>query len=133
MTRRSLWWSIGASVAALFVLGSQYWRIPYSSADLPDSLLGYGLIGVAVCALVAQAFGRGRLLPTIAIVGASVPAVIMLRVAVEVALDPTSHNLWPFEVLIGAFVGLGAASAGAVVGSVGQLKSSGGSDKHAGR
>lgn len=133
MTKRSLWWSIGASVAALFMLGAQYWPIPYSSADLPDSLLGYGLIGVAVCALVAQAFGRGRLLPTITIVATSVPAAIMLRVAVEVALDPTSHNLWPFEVLIGVFIGLGAASAGAVIGSVGQLRSGSGSGKHARR
>lgn len=31
---------------------------------------------------------------------------IMVRVALEVAADPTSHNLWPFEVVIAGFFGL---------------------------
>jgi hypothetical protein len=43
---------------------------------------------------------------------AAVPAVLMafvvLRIIVGTAIDPTSHNLWPFEVLIAGILSLGA-------------------------
>jgi hypothetical protein len=37
-------------------------------------------------------------------IGAAVPALVMAfvigRIVVDTALDPTSHNLWPFEILM---------------------------------
>jgi hypothetical protein len=47
-------------------------------------------------------------------IAAAVPGIMMafvvLRIAFGVALDPTSHNLWPFEILMA-----GAMSAGAIL------------------
>ena len=44
-----------------------------------------------------------------AAIPAAVAAFVVLRIAVDVSRDPTSHNLWPFEVLItGAGCGVAA-------------------------
>jgi len=40
---------------------------------------------------------------------------VMARVALEVAADPTSHNLWPFEVVIAGFFGLLSGAIGVVL------------------
>jgi ABC-type branched-subunit amino acid transport system permease subunit len=50
--------------------------------------------------------------------GAAVPAVVTLRVQVDVMRDSTSHNLWPFEVVIAVFVGGVAALAGTLLGTL---------------
>jgi hypothetical protein len=42
----------------------------------------------------------------------------MARVVVDTSQDPTSHNLWPFEVGLAWFVGLLASLTGAALGSV---------------
>lgn len=45
-------------------------------------------------------------------IAAAVPGIMMafvvLRIAVGVAIDPTSHNLWPFETLMAGAVSVGA-------------------------
>ena len=40
------------------------------------------------------------------------------RIAVDTAKDPISHNLWPFELIIAAVIGILVSAAGALVGSV---------------
>jgi hypothetical protein len=48
-----------------------------------------------------------------ALVPAGVLAFVALRIVVDTALDPTSHNLWPFEIIIfggGALATMGALS-----------------------
>ena len=42
--------------------------------------------------------------------------VVMLRIAVDLGKDPTSHNLWPFEVVLAAFVGAVASGVGLGIG-----------------
>jgi hypothetical protein len=75
------------------------------------------LLVVAVAASCATLL-RGASVPkVIAIVGASAPAVVCARVVVEAVLDPTSHNLWPFEVVIALVIGLICASVGAIPGA----------------
>ena len=46
---------------------------------------------------------------------------------VEATKDPTSHNLWPIEVGIALFVGLGSSSVGVLLGSLPLLFSGRGS------
>lgn len=40
-------------------------------------------------------------LPAVAII------VVIVRILVDTSRDPTSHNLWPFEVLMGGAIALG--------------------------
>jgi hypothetical protein len=42
----------------------------------------------------------------------------MARVIVETSQDPTSHNLWPLELIIAAAVGLVFALAGSLAGGL---------------
>ena len=101
---------------AFLAIGLTYWPIPYAQADLPGDLSNIALLIVATLAAVARVAGRSGLLASCAAVGASVPAAILARVVVETAADPTSHNLWPFEVVIAGGAGFACALAGALVG-----------------
>ncbi len=47
-----------------------------------------------------------------------IPSVVMVRVMVDCSRDPTSHNLWPFELIIAVFVGGAAALAGSALGTL---------------
>ena len=114
---RKYWWQPGFT-AAFFTVGVPYWLTPYNKLNLPDSVLGAGLLVVIAAAVLARAyFGRpfGRV---VAIMGSAVPAVVMVRVVVDGLRDSTSHNLWPFEVVIAVSVGGMAALAGTLLGSL---------------
>ena len=107
-----------AFAGAFFAVGIPYWQIPYSHISLPNSIWGIVLIGVAVLAALPRAIAATRFWPTTLIVGASVPAAILARVIYDTSSDPTSHNVWPFEIILSAGPGLLAALAGAVAGGL---------------
>ena len=72
----------------------------------------------AAAGLLAAWLLRGRKrVPVSAVTGGFVLAVLA-RVAVETAEDPTSHNLWPFEVVIAGGIGFAGALAGVVFARV---------------
>jgi hypothetical protein len=118
MQLQTVHWLIAAFLVSFFAVGFPYWQIPYAKVSLPSTLYGTGLLVVGVLAAAARAFGKARLLTVIFTVGGAVPAPILARVAVDTAKDPTSHNLWPFEFIIAALVGVFCSSAGALVGSL---------------
>jgi len=118
MQLKTVYWLVAAFVVSFFAVGFPYWQIPYAKVSLPSTLYGTGLLVVGVLAAAARAFGKARLLTVIFAVGGAVPAPILARVAVDTAKDPTSHNLWPFEFIIAAVVGMLCSSAGALVGSL---------------
>lgn len=107
----------GAFVVAFLAVGLPYWPLPYAQVSLPNSLSIVSLAVVFVLAAALCAATRATIRQA-CVVGAAVPAVIAARVIVEVARDPTSHNLWPFELVIGAVVGLAVAGGGALLGRV---------------
>lgn len=114
---RKYWWQPGFT-AAFFTVGVPYWLIPYNTLNLPDSVLSAGLLVVIAAAALARLFSGRHFWRVVAVMGSVVPAVIMVRVVVDGLRDSTSHNLWPFEVVIAVFVGGVAALAGTLVGSV---------------
>ena len=53
----------------------------------------------------------------IALLIGSAPAMaVMVRVVVDTMRDPTSHNLWPFELGIALALGVACAACGTMVG-----------------
>jgi len=114
---RKYWWQPGFT-AAFFTVGVPYWLIPYNTLNLPDSVLSAGLLVVIAAAALARLFSGRHFWRVVAVMGSVVPAVIMVRVVVDGLRDSTSHNLWPFEVVIAVVVGGVAALAGTLVGSV---------------
>jgi hypothetical protein len=118
MQPNAVYWLAAAFVVSFFAVGFPYWQIPYAKISLPSTLYGMGLLVVGILAAAARAFGKARLLAVILAIDGAVPAPILARIAVDTAKDPTSHNLWPFEFIIAAVLGVLCSSAGALVGSL---------------
>jgi hypothetical protein len=124
MTRSSPVWLLIGFLIAFVAVGFAHWQLPYDSVSLPNSLYGPGLVAVGVIALMLRAFGVGRFLTIWWLIAATVPAAVMARVVVETSRDPTSHNLWPLEILIALAVGLVCALMGTALGSLLLMRSS---------
>jgi hypothetical protein len=106
-----------AAVCAL-LMGATYWTAPARQLDLPTSLLTPALLGVVAAAAALRARFRERPMTTFAFLSGSVVFVVAARIAVDTARDPTSHNLWPFEIVIAGFVGAVAAGLGITIGAL---------------
>jgi hypothetical protein len=114
MSVRTKWIpAFGFSVSAV-VVGVPYLLIPYRELNLLGALYGRGLCVLVATGALAVGCGATTFWKNVAIMGAAVPAIILLRVAVGTAADPTSHNLWPFEIIIGSIV----SALGAFTGSL---------------
>lgn len=112
---RSRWWLLATFLVLVIIVGVPFWRIPYSQVNLPDALLTPALLAVAAGAVLLRVKAMGTRQSAFLAAGAAVPAAVVLRVIVETVADPTSHNLWPFEVVIASVLGLVAAGAGVLV------------------
>lgn len=111
-------WIIGGLLLCLLVIGVPYWLMPYNDVTLPTAILGPGLLAIAILALVLRSMKKMTFWRIVIISGAVVPAAVFLRVIWEVIAEPTSHNLWPFEIIIAVFVGAIPALAGALFGNL---------------
>ncbi|MBW8367839.1 MAG: hypothetical protein K0M70_08280 [Arenimonas sp.] len=107
-----------AFAGALLAVGVGYWAIPYSQLALPDDIVGWGLLAVAALAAVARVVSASGFWATTLAVGAAVPAAVLARVVMDTWSDPTSHNLWPFEIVLAAGPGFLASAVGALAGGV---------------
>jgi hypothetical protein len=104
-------------VAGLLACGLPLWPIPYRDVSMPGNPAAsvWVLLGALAGLLAGHLLRRRMRVPVLAVTAGFVLAVLG-RVGVETARDPTSHNLWPFEVVIaggiglaGAWIGVGAA------------------------
>jgi hypothetical protein len=108
---------IGFIVSFCFV-GFPYWSVPYSNLNLPTALLGLGLWVVVISAFLLRYFRVASFWKVSAILGASIPAVVLARVVADGLKDPTSHNLWPFEMVIAFVVGAACSLTGSISAAV---------------
>ncbi len=102
--------------AALLAAGIPWWTAPYNRFTLshPLAILGcLAFAGIAAWVVGWTPLGlrRGSL-----VVGGAVPAAVMIRVVAETVKDPTSHNLWPFEMVFAALFGFGLAYVAGLLG-----------------
>lgn len=111
-------WTVAAAVVVTIAFGTVYWTTSYSDLDIGSiTLVLYVVAALPVVAL--RATGAAPFLVSAAVSPVGLITAVMVRVSVDVASDPTSHNLWPIEIVIaavvGAFWGLLAASVGEIV------------------
>ena len=111
-------WLYLSAAASFLAVGIPYWNIPYSQLDLPESLLTPAVIVVILSALLLRMYTEVPFWRTTLMIGLAVGAAVMARILFEVMQDPTSHNLWPFEVVIALITGSACAAAGALAGSI---------------
>ena len=107
-----------AFLAGTVLAGLQHWRLPYRQAELPMSVMGPGLIALALIAAVLVAARLATTRQAMIAMLACLPAAILARVVADVWQDPTSHNLWPLEVVLAFLVGAAAVLPGIALGAV---------------
>ena len=112
-------WTDGRRTALLFVLAFVpatllYWPAFEAKRNLPDALYGAALALPALLALADAWFSRRPFARSLWIGACVLPAAVFARVVYDGLRDPTSHNLWPFELAIAFGVALPSAVAGAL-------------------
>lgn len=115
-------WLAGASAICYFGGGIMLWRGSYQEY-IASELPWQPLILLAIAAFFLSWRGVG-LFASSFVVGISLPAAVMTRVVVDTLQDPTSHNLWPFEIALACFLAvLGVLPFATLGGMVGRLTS----------
>jgi hypothetical protein len=110
-------WLLGAFTLCFLIGGWFCWRGSYEeylAADTP----WITLLFLAVAAFALPLVGNAGIILSGIVVGAALPAVIVVRVALDVMHNPTDHNLWPFEVAIACVFGMGIALPAATIGGL---------------
>jgi hypothetical protein len=98
-------WVLLAFAVVVLAAGIPYWRVPYDElnrghfAVLPGALL---LGFVTLVLVLAEVTPVKRIALTMLL---CVPVIACVSVAKDTAADPTSHNLWPFELVLAAISG----------------------------
>ncbi len=116
---KSLWRSL-AGMWPVALIGLAGVRLPVllfgrpsqDPFDAPFALVT--LVSLVVAGLVAGVIARGRPL----LGGLASVALLPVATFVEVLIDPTSHNLWPLEIVIYALLALPAIGAAAATGAM---------------
>ena len=110
---------IAATLAGLLACGLPLWPIPYREVSMPGNpaASAWLLLGALAGLLAGHLLREGVRVPVLAVTAGFVLAVLG-RVGVETSRDPTSHNLWPFEVIIAGSIGLAAAVIGVGIARV---------------
>lgn len=103
--------SVAILAVGALAQGWTYWRLPYAQLNV-TVLWSPMLIGIALLPTMARYLGLHPVLGGVA-AGGSLPLVVMARVVADGLKDPTSHNLWPFELVISGFLGFLVALVGA--------------------
>lgn len=117
---RPLWLAL-AAIAIFFMIGIPYWRIPYPDLNLPGALMTPWLLLAMILALLLCFTRTARFWLAAPMVAVAVVAVVIVRIHLDTAHDPTSHNLWPFEIVIALGVGLASALPVAIVGGIAEM------------
>ncbi len=115
--RGTLWLALGFAVG-LLLMGIPFWQLPYNHQGFVYPGLLVGLAGLAVITAGLAASGQASLKKVFWTMISAFPAAIAIRVAVEVAEDPTDHNLWPFERIYGFVMSLMAVVPGLLIGAL---------------
>lgn len=118
---RPLWFALAAA-ASFFAIGIPYWRIPYHDLNLPNALMTPWLLLAMASALLLCSTRAAPFWLAAPMVAVAVVAVVIVRIKLDTAHDPTSHNLWPIEVVIALGVGLVSAVPVAIVGGVAGMR-----------
>ena len=110
-------WLAVAFFTAFLATGSQLW--PGSYQEYLSRGGGIQLVAtVAIVAILVAAISGLGIARSALAVGCGVPAATFARVVADGVQDPTSHNLWPFEVGIALIVGMAAAWPAALLGAL---------------
>lgn len=98
-------WVLLTFAVVVLAAGIPYWRLPYAEINRGHFavLPGAALLCFLTLVLVMAEVARVKLIAVTMLL--TVPAIDIVSIAKDTAADPTSHNLWPFELVIAALSG----------------------------
>lgn len=112
-----IWLALGF-LAGLLLTGIPYWVLPYNADFFSNRGIILGFVGLSVATMLVAIFCDMSIRRSLLVMTACFPTAVMLRVVVETSQDPTSHNLFPFELLLAAGFGLIFVLPGLVIGAL---------------
>lgn len=113
MIRRSTLWLACAFVAGFFLVGLPHWAPSARFLDPPMILALAGLAAMAMMLVVGEVASAPRAWLIMAL---CMPTAAIAGIIEDVARDPTSHHLWPFELVVALMLGGFAVAPGAFAG-----------------
>jgi len=105
VTQNRFFWPAAAAVSGVLAVGLFLWPLAYSEVELPTSLMNASMLVLLLVAAALMVWTPTPFWLAFLCTAAAAPIAVMLRVTVEVAADPTTHNLWPLEVVLAGFTG----------------------------
>ena len=109
-------WTVATVFLGFLAGGLPLWPVPYYSIDLSNpGFLGHWIVAGIIAGGFPAALSSLSMHRTAGLLGAGFGMAVLARVLLEIIQDPTTHNLWPFEVAIGVAVGLLAGIAGTLL------------------
>ena len=103
-------------VIVLLVIGIPAWRLPYNQDPFShmELLPGAVLLGLLPLWLTVTRSATAR--RVFLVMSLCVPLVDIAVIVRDTAIDPTNHNLWPFELIFGWIIGAGIILPGLLIG-----------------
>ncbi len=93
------------------------WPIPYNKVSMLSSpYLWEWAIAGAAAGLMGRLTMRQPIVLIASMIAVGFCCATLVRVIFETIIDPTSHNLWPFEIGIAVFIGFPSGLLGALLG-----------------
>jgi hypothetical protein len=109
-------WMVATVFLGFIAGGLPFWPVPYYSIDLSKpEFLGQWIVAGIIAGGIPAALSNLSMHRSAALLGAGFGMAVLARVLFETIQDPTTHNLWPFEVAISVAVGLLAGIAGTLL------------------
>jgi|SRR5215475_12294972 len=98
-------WVLLAFAVVVLAAGIPYWSVSYDELNRGHFavLPGAVLLGILTLFLVAADVAPIKRIAWTMLL--CVPTIVAVSIAKHTAADPTSHNLWPFELLLAAISG----------------------------
>jgi len=116
--------SVAVLAAGCAGAGTILWPVPYADVSLLESaFVVRWLVAAAIAGFAGRWFARFAAPRTAALVAAGFGLATSGRIVVEVAADPTNHNLWPVEIAIALAIGFAGSMVGALLAPRGSVPS----------
>jgi len=109
-------WTIATVFLGFLAGGLPLWPVPYDSIDLSSpEFLGLWIVAGTIAGGLPAALSTFSMHRTAGLLGSGFGMAVLARALFEMIQDPTTHNLWPFEVAISVAVGLLAGIGGSLL------------------
>ena len=99
-------WAVLVAAFTAGLIAVPYWSSSYATVRDDGIFTWFWLVELVLFlgTVLAASLSNAQIWAVMAVMLTCVPIVVMGRVVMDTAADPTSHNLWPFEVVLSMII-----------------------------